>query len=159
MGSHHDHEATYLFRYDREADRFTARRDQGSEPRMQHIPNEAILFLDNDPDEFIIFNNNSPGQIDFVSHSADNLTMKKILGLAVLNKMYGVITQNIRNMTERQDKAGYQWKGTFLSSTEKHVACLGLHVLALGATDEVAELGRAIHEAISPEAATENEEA
>jgi hypothetical protein len=159
MGSSYERETTYLFRYDRETDRFTAKRDLEDEPHTQQEFNEAILFTDNDPDEFIVFDNNHPGRVDFISHSADNLTMKKILGLAVLGKMYGAISQSIRNMTEQQNKAGYQWRATFPSSTEKHMACLGLHALAIGATNEVAELGQIIHEEVAPKASTENEEA
>jgi len=159
MGSSYERETTYLFRYNRETDRFTAKRELGDEQDAAPEFNEAILFVDNDPGEFIIFDNNQPGKVDFISHSADNLMMKKILGLAVLNKMYGAISQSIRSMTERQDKAGYQWKATFPSSTKQHMACLGLHTLAIGASNEVAELGRVIHEEVTRKPSPENEEA
>lgn len=158
MGSPHSNETTYLFRYDREADRFTAMRNKRGEPQTYEAPDEAILFLEGDADEFIIFDNRQPGSIDFVSHSADNPGMKRILGLAVLNKMYGAVIQGVRTMVEQQGKAGYQWRGTFPTSVEKHMACLGLHASALGATDEVVSLWRASEEIIS-QATVENEEA
>lgn len=133
-------ETTFHLRYERTTDRFSIQRAQIAEVRLNEHPDEGILFLGNDPDEFVVFDNHEPGKIDYAAFSADNQAMKRLLGLSVLNKMYDTACEEARKIAEERGHDAYEWKGTFPASAKKRLACIGLHTLAIGASDDVIEL-------------------